>query len=281
VSGDSQPALLVGVALKWQIRRPQVDPLTGTLRSAELMGPSESDLAALEWALRLGEAWGAEVLAACAGPPEAEPVLRDALAAGASRAVLVALEPGAEQTLAASALAGAFAGAGVVVCGAHGLDRGSGAVPAVLAAELGAAQALGLLELQPEEPGTLRVLRRLHGGRRERLRVRAPAVISVEGGSAPLRRAALPAMLRARTAAIEQRPGPPHTEGPGRPGRERLPDRPRPRIIDPPSPAMSAHERVLALHGETGDRGAREVLEAGPPEAAEHLLATLERWGYR
>ena len=59
---------------------------TTTARAA---GASDADQAALEWALRAAEAWGAEVLAVTAGPPAAEAVLRHALAAGAARAVRV------------------------------------------------------------------------------------------------------------------------------------------------------------------------------------------------
>ena len=48
----------------------------------------------------------------------------------------------------------------------------------------------------------LRVHRRLDGGRREVLRVRGPAVVSVEAAGVRLRRAALPATLASRDAAI-------------------------------------------------------------------------------
>jgi hypothetical protein len=89
----------------------------------------------------------------------------------------------------------------LVVCGDHSADRGTGSTPAFLAGLLGAAQALGLVQLSTVE-GELRALRRLDGGRRERLVVPLPAVCSVEPTGVRLRRAALPAVLAAATAPI-------------------------------------------------------------------------------
>ena len=44
--------------MKWVDRRPEVDPLTGAVHTdARTSGPSDADEAALEWALRIGEAW--------------------------------------------------------------------------------------------------------------------------------------------------------------------------------------------------------------------------------
>ena len=97
----------------------------------------------------------------------------------------------------------------VVVCGAWSIDRGSGSVPAFLAARLDAAQALGLVSLSFDASPrrTIEAERRLDRGRRERLRVAAPAVLSVEGGSARLRRATLDRVLAARSIDIDVRDG--------------------------------------------------------------------------
>ena len=84
------------MALKWVGLRPEIDPLSGAVHDdRHSFGCSEADRAALEWALRLAETWpGAdaggvrpEVVAVTVGPPEADALLRDALAAGATRAV--------------------------------------------------------------------------------------------------------------------------------------------------------------------------------------------------
>ena len=96
------------------------------------------------------------------------------------------------------------AGATMVWCGDHSLDRGSGSVPAYLAAELGLAQALGLVEVEVAAGAALTGLRRLDRGRRERLALDGDGVISVEGATAQLRRASLAAARSARTATIDR-----------------------------------------------------------------------------
>ena len=63
-------------------------------------------------------------------------------------------------------------------------------------------------------------MRRLDGGRREVLAVPPPAVLSVEGAVARLRRASLPAELESRRAVIEVVPGP---DGPVEDGAQRAP----------------------------------------------------------
>ena len=70
-------------------------------------------------------------------------------------------------------------------------------MPAFLAAELGSGQALGLVGVRAGANGTLRVVRRLDGGRREVLDAPPGTVLSVEGAAASLRRASLPAELAA------------------------------------------------------------------------------------
>ena len=105
------------------------------------------------------------------------------------------------------------------------------------------AQALGLVDVDRRSDGSLGVVRRLDGGRREVLAVTAPAVLSVEGSVARLRRASLPAELAARTAPIEVVPGP---TGPRRARRQVAPYRPRPRASCRPRRA-SRSIRVLQL----------------------------------
>lgn len=269
---------MIGVCLKWVERRPEVDPLTGDVATdPRTSGASPADQAALEWALRLADAWDDEVTALTAGPPAAEPVLREALAAGAARAVRVDLADDAASEAVAAGLAAALDAAGsmAVVCGDWSLDRGSGAVPAYLAAHLGAAQALGLVDLEPGPPGRVRAERRLDGGRREWLAVAAPMVLSVEG-RARLRRADLEGILAAREAPIEVRPGPPaHARVPLRTG----PYRPRARVLPAPGGA-SARERILALTGALVDRTPPEQVVLDPAPAADRLLAQLRAWGY-
>ena len=274
--------MIVGVALKWVDRRPDVDALTGTVRTdPRSSGTSAADEAALEWALRAAEAWDAEVLVATGGPPEAEVVLRDAVAAGAARAVRVDLPTGASSPLVAAGLAAALADAALVLCGDWSLDRGSGSVPAFLAARLGAAQALGCTELRldPATPGALRASRRLDGGRRERLALHSPAVVSVEGGTARLRRASLHGVLGARAATIDVMAAPSGSVPAPTPGRGG-PYRPRPRPLPPPPAQLDARQRILALTGAISRRDPPKLVVLEPPAAADRILDQLRAWGY-
>ena len=274
--------LVVAVALKWVDRRPEVDPLSGEVRTdPRTSGSSAADQAALEWALRAAEAWGGHVVALTSGPPGADVVLREAMAAGARRAVRVDAAPEAPSEDVAAGLATVVASAGFVLCGDWSLDRGSGSVPAFLAGRLGAAQALGCtgLVVDPGSPGELRVERRLAGGRRERLRLRSPGVVSVEGGSALLRRASLDGVLRARGAAIEVVAAP-ALRGPWPGPSRRGPYRPRPRALPPPAPGLDARQRILALTGALTERTPARLLVLDPADAADVILGQLRTWGY-
>ena len=81
---------VIVAALSWSWRETEVDPLTGAVRAnLRDRGPNASELAALEYALRLGEKWDAQVVAASVAPVEADDMLRDALAVGAAQALRV------------------------------------------------------------------------------------------------------------------------------------------------------------------------------------------------
>ena len=278
--------------------RPEVNPLTGEVRvdrrRADL---SAADGAALEYALRAGEAWDAQVVAVAAGPPSVEPVLRQVLALGARavrvpygstgaegpepvRAADLAGDPGAV----AAALAAAIQSIGspaLVVCGDRSPSRGIGAVPALLAHHLGAAQALGLVSLTVDDSQTVRAERRLDGGWREKLFLRAPAVCSVEAAGVRVRRADLAATLACAADPVEvaaehigSRPdaGELHI-GPPRPYR------PRTKVV--PAPAGDTQARLLALTGALKSHDPpRLVGPVGPEEGAEELLGYLATHGY-
>jgi electron transfer flavoprotein beta subunit len=272
---------LVGVCLKLVPGRPEADPLTGQVTTdPRLGGPSAADQAALEWALRLASAWDGQVLAVTAGGPPADAVLRSALGVGAQRAVRVALDPDLPSATVAGALAPTLAECAVVCCGDQSTDRGSGAVPALLAARLGAAQGLGLLSVSVGERGVVEAVRRLDGGRRERLRIRAPAVISVEGATARLRRASLAATLASTRATTEVVAAPPSVLAANRSGPPPLvlPYRPRPRQLPPPA-GDDPLQRILQLTAATSTRQPPRTLVLEPAEAADAILEQLRQWG--
>lgn len=304
---------VVFVCVKWVATRIEVDPVDGSVTNQPHDAWfSASDLAAVETALTLAD--GAtdgtrpEVVAICVGPNDADGSLRDLIAAGVDRVVRVDLGPRpdpadqptsvavaraiaeviAAQTGALSATADPATAAAnpgqapasaaadpaglLVVCGDVSADRGSGSVPAFLADLLGASQALGLLELS----GDLRCVRRLDGGRRELLSVPLPAVVSVEGSVARLRRASLASMVTSREAAIEVRRGE-LLDAVERPVLR--PYRPRTRIVAPPT-GDQALGRIEQLTGARTDRTPPRTVTAEPREAAEIILDQLREWGY-
>jgi electron transfer flavoprotein beta subunit len=273
---------MIAACLKWVDQRPEIDPLTGNVRvNPRTFGASPADLAALEWALRIGRGWGVDVVALTAGPPASEPVLREALATGAVRAVRADAALDAPSEVVAEALALALPDdVEVVVCGDRSIDRGSGAVAALLAARTGACQALGLVELTVGNAGDLRAARRLDRGRRELLRVTMPAVLSVEASTARLRRAPLSGVLAARDADVEvvaRRAGAAASAvGPAR----TTAFRPRPRALPPPPSTLDARRRILALTGVLAERTRPTLVALDPAEAADLVLDQLKVWGY-
>lgn len=238
-------------------------------------GISPADSSALEWALRLGEQRGEDVLVITVGPAAADTALREALACGARRAIRVDAADELLSADVAAAIASAIDGIDVsfVCCGDYSLDRGTGSVPAFLAAQIEARQALGLIEVVVGSDVT--ALRRLDGGRRERLRVDAPAVLSVEGATATLRRAPLSGALAARSATIDVVAGPVGSHLPT----ARRPYRPRARVLPPPKGGTL--ERVQSLlSGGAATKSHGVPVELSPEEAADRILAALDEWGY-
>jgi electron transfer flavoprotein beta subunit len=254
------------------------------IADARWSGVSPADEAALEIALELGPAHG-DVTVVCVGPPAADTALREAMAAGARRAVRIDSGAPMESCSVAIALAAHAASSDFVICGDYSLDRGTGSVPAFLAHELGSAQALGLVEVETSTAtsGRLRVLRRLDGGRREVLDVAAPAVLSVEGSVRRLRRSSLAAALKAKSAVIEVEPSPADTVHGAAPSLSVpvlvVPYRPRARML--PAPAGSVLTRVREILDVGGHHGVSgEPVELTPPEAAARIVDQLARWGY-
>ena len=276
--------------------RPAVDPLTGEVSVNDAMATlSAAEAAALEHALRAGEKWGVRVVAIAAGGESVEPSLRDALALGAE-VVRVPWSSGHQSPdgprrcegadLAgdpaglASRLAATIRSLGrplLVVCGDRSSITGTGAVPAMLAHHLGAAQALGLVSLSFEPARTVLGERRLDAGWRERLRLTPPAVCSVEGAGVRLRRASLDGALAAASAAVPVAPAQVRVGSAlVRAGAPRF-YRPRTKVVPPPE--GGTHERIVSLTGAMAQREPPRVVgPLGPGEAAAELLEFLQRW---
>jgi electron transfer flavoprotein beta subunit len=274
---------LVVVLARCTDLRVEVDPLTGAIsRDPRAAALSASDAAAVEHGLRLGSVWGARTLVLTAGGAECDGPLREVLSLGAEvRRVPVrgsyVEELATDERALAKALVAAIGGRpDLVVCADRSSDRGTGALPAFVAHELGVVQAPGLVSLELVGDDLMGE-RRLDYGRRERMRIPLPAVCSVEGAGVRLRRASLPASLAAANATVPVAeallPGPAVRVLGARASR------PRPRHL--PAPTGSSRERLLALTGALLSHEPPTVV--GPvdaPEAADALLDFLARNGY-
>jgi electron transfer flavoprotein beta subunit len=302
---------LVVACLRIADLHPEVHPLTGAVsRDPWGVGLSAADAAALEHALRMAEAWSGRVLAISAGPATVEPVLRGVMAVGASVVRIAGVEAGTEHGYAAelaggeevlardiAAVLAPFGLPALVLCGDRSVDRGTGSLPAFVAHELGAAQALGLVTIEVEGPphhrpatgGHPRSLigeRRLDGGWRERLRVPLPAVCSVEAAGTRLRRASLAGALAAEAAAVpvdqptgRTGPGPDEGAGSTRIGATRA-FAPRTRVVPAPD-SPDPRTRLLALTGALVAHDPPVVVgPVGAAGAADELIGFLVRHGY-
>jgi electron transfer flavoprotein beta subunit len=174
----------------------------------------------------------------------------------------------------------------VVCCGDASVDRGSGSVPAFLAGELEVAQGLGLVgvsltawTVSEQDLPSLEVERRLDRGRRERLRLTPPFVMSVEAGTARLRRASLRRSLASLEAVVTVLPE--EASESDTPvelvGHEAY--RPRTRVVSPPAAGLGPRDRIAALTGALHERPAARTLVLDAEVAADELLAALAEWG--
>jgi electron transfer flavoprotein beta subunit len=254
---------MIAVCIKW-------------LGVSETSGMSAADEAAIEIALRHAEATRGSLIAVSVGGPAADQCLRHALSCGVSTAIRVDAPDDMDSVSVAAALGPVVAHSTAVWCGDYSGDRGSGSVPAFLAALLNRQQALGLVSVDFVEP--LRVIRRLDGGRREVLRVTGQAVLSVEGSVARLRRAPLRAALTAQQAEVLPY-GTTLVQSGNTSGIAMHPYRPRARVLPAPI-GVTPLERLRALTDASAAPQPGETIEASPADAAKRIIEVLTDWGY-
>ncbi len=162
---------------------------------------NEWDTFSLEAALQLRDAAGGEVVAVTLGDEEADEGLLACLAKGADRAIRVwddGLE-GADALAVARVLAAAVEpeSPDLVLCGVQSSDAVNGATGVALAAHLGLPRVAVVKRLEVEG-GTATVERELEGGLVEVLRVRFPALLTIQTGINEPRYATLRAIKQAR-----------------------------------------------------------------------------------
>lgn len=201
--------MLVCVKQVPDVDQMKMDPETGTLIRAgvpAILNPL--DASALSAALSVKESWGGEITLITMGPPNAEAVLRECLAVGADRAILVTDRAfGNADTLATSySIASAAKQYGkydLIFCGKETLDGATGQMGAQLAERLDSAQVTSarLIKEVDEERQTLIVERELETGV-ETLEVKMPCLFTMEKTNYPARIPNLKGKMRAKKAEI-------------------------------------------------------------------------------
>ena len=177
----------------------RLDPVTRTLvREGVPSVMNMYDRTALSRAMRFGDEQAAEVVAVSMGPPAAVDVLRECLAAGGARAILVSDRclAGSDTWITARVLAATLDQIGpfdLVLCGQHSTDSETGQVGPEVAALLGLEVVTGAVRLDIEADRCTAV-RELDGGI-ETVAFRLPALVSVVEAMLKPRRV-LPAALR-------------------------------------------------------------------------------------
>lgn len=267
-----------------------VDPITGGVdfsRTLHILNPA--DACALELALRLRSP-GDSVTALTVGPPEAEAVLRDALAVGADQ-VLRLWEDGRTATrpaVTSRLLAAAMTMEGLpdlVLCGSRSLAGGSGKVPALLAEYLGWPVVTDVLAFELQA-ARVHLQRRLARGARSEGEVTLPAVLAVEPGTAALRYASLPGVMAAKRAQVPVRHLPDlglssmDLRFPSATVQAAMPPYPRPREIFMPDSALSPDDRAMQILSAGMTHKAGRVIDGTPEEMADAILDFLDETGF-
>jgi electron transfer flavoprotein beta subunit len=203
----------------------------------------------VEEAVRIVEQHGGEVTVLALGPPEAEEQIRETLAIGADRGILLATdgqEWDAQAT--AAAIAAQAADFDLVIFGNESADAGNYQVGIRVAHALGRPVVTGLKGLSVED-GRARCEQEVTGGRDVYL-VPLPAVVTVLEGINLPRYPSVPAKLRARQKPVEKLE----------------PERPEPRL------------EKLRLLVPAGQGKQAEILGQGP-EAAPAVVNVMRELG--
>ena len=187
----------------------RMDPETGNLIRAgvpAILNPQDAN--ALSAAMKVKELYGGEITLITMGPPNAEAALRECLAVGADKAVLVTDRAfGNADTLATSysilSAANTQDRYDLIFCGKESLDGATGQMGAQLAQRFGFAQVTSSLLIREinEEAGTAVVDRELEDGV-ETLEVKLPCLFTMEKTNYPVRIPSLKGKLAARKKEI-------------------------------------------------------------------------------
>ena len=169
---------------------------------------NEPDAYALEEGLRLKEEHGGEVVAVSAGSSGAASTIREALAKGADRGLLIEDDglASADSTATARAIAAAVGpeSPDLILTGLQSDDAGYGQMGVVLAEMLGLPHATLIMEVQAEG-STLKLKRELEAGWFQRVEVDMPALLTIQSGINKVRYATLMGIKKARKKPLERK----------------------------------------------------------------------------
>jgi len=183
-----------------------IDPETNTLVREgvpSIINPYDEN--AIEAALQLKEEHGGTVTALSMGPPQAEEVLRQALAMGCDEAILISDRAFAgSDTLATSYIlakaiqkVGSY---GLVVCGKQAFDGDTAQVGPGIAEQLGIPQATYAVDVQVDKNKI--AVKRLLAGSFETVQMKLPALITADKNMNVPRHAGLRGVMQARKKQI-------------------------------------------------------------------------------
>ncbi len=185
----------------------KINPVTGTLMREgvpSIMNPD--DKGGLELALRLKDSHGAEVTVITMGPPQADAILREALAMGADRAILLTDRKfaGADTLATSNALAGALRSLewDLVVAGRQAIDGDTAQVGPQLAEHLDIPQVSYVTEVSLQGEDSLRIKKETEEGY-QLLRVHTPALITVLSTAAKARYMSVSGIVDAFDSEVE------------------------------------------------------------------------------
>ena len=179
---------------------------TGVETANVKMSMNPFDEIAVEQAVRMKEAGQAEeVIAVSIGPQQSQETIRTALAMGADRGILVQHD-GEVEPLAVAKILKAVAeaeGPGVVLCGKQAIDDDANQTAQMLSALLGWPQATFVSKLEIGD-GEATATREVDGGL-ETIKVKLPAVCSVDLRLNEPRYASLPNIMKAKKKPIDEK----------------------------------------------------------------------------
>jgi len=168
---------------------------------------NESDIYALEEALRVKDRRSGEVIVASLGPARAQQAIREALAKGADRALHLDDSAFARADPYGVALALSRAiqreAPDLVLTGLQSDDHGFAQTGVILAELLGLPHSTIIVELQATDVG-IRVKRELEGGWFQWIELPLPALLTIQSGINKPRYATLKGIMAAKTKPIQK-----------------------------------------------------------------------------